>query len=123
MHKQFMKFALVGAVATLTTYAVLILLVEVFHQGAVLSSLAGYLLGAWANYLLNYHFTFDSDQRHVVVLPKFLTVMAVGFLFNAIVMYAAIHLLSLQYLLAQLIAVSVVLVWSFTINRLWAFAK
>jgi len=42
---------------------------------------------------------------------------------NAGIMYYAVNRLDIHYLLAQLMAVAVVLVWSFTLNRLWAFAR
>ena len=80
-----------------------------------------YLL-AQVNYILNYRYTFGSDQHHHVVIPKFLTEMTVGMFINAVVMYAAINWLGLHYLLAQLTAMAVVLMWSYTANRLWAFA-
>jgi putative flippase GtrA len=122
MQKQFLKFALVGATATLTTYAVLILLVEGPHLGAVPASVVGYLAGAGVNYVLNYRFTFSSSQLHQVAIPRYLAVMTVGLLLNAVIMYVAVSRLAIHYLIAQLVAVAIVLVWSFALNRRWAFA-
>ena len=111
-----------GLAATLTTYAVLIVGVEGFQVNAVLASVAGYALGIIVNYILNYHYTFSSDQHHQVVIPKFLAVMVVGMFINALVMYVGITWLGVHYMLAQLGAVAVVFVLSFTANRFWAFA-
>ena len=122
MKNQFLRFALVGMAATVTTYTVLIVGVEGLHINAVAASVAGYALGVVVNYILNYRYTFSSDQHHHVVIPKFLTVMAVGMFINAVVMYATVNWLGLHYLLAQLAAVAVVLMWSYTANRLWTFA-
>ena len=122
-RRQFLNFVLVGLAATLTTYVVLIILVEFYAQGAVFASIIGYLAGAGVNYILNYRFTFNSAQPHQVAIPRFISVMAIGAILNATIMYLAIHWLSMHYLLAQLIAVAVVLVWSFTLNRLWSFAQ
>ena len=122
MNKQFLRFALVGAAATITTYAVLIIGVEGFHFNAVISSVVGYGLGVMVNYILNYRYTFSSNQSHHVVIPRFLAVMAAGMLINATVMYAGMNWLGLHYMFAQLAAVGVVLMLSFTANRLWTFA-
>jgi len=122
-NRQFLKFALAGLAATLTTYAVLMVLVEFYALGAVFVSIMGYLAGAGVNYILNYRFTFGSTQLHQVAIPRFIAVMAVGAVLNALIMHLAINWLSVHYLLAQLIAVAVVLAWSFTLNRLWAFAQ
>ena len=121
--RQFLKFALAGLAATLTTYAVLMVLVEFYELGAVFASIMGYLAGAGVNYILNYRFTFGSTQLHQAAIPRFIAVMAVGAVLNALIMHLAINWLSVHYLLAQLIAVAVVLTWSFTLNRLWAFAQ
>lgn len=123
MKTQFLRFAQVGVVATVTTYAVLIVGVEGLHTNAVAASAAGYVAGVVVNYILNYWYTFGSDQRHQVVIPKFLAVMAGGMLINAAVMYSGINWLGMHYVLAQLAAVAVVFMWSFTANRLWAFAR
>ena len=74
-------------------------------------------MGIGVNYILNYRYTFDSDQDHHVVIPKFLTVMVVGIVINAAVMYTGTYWLGLHYMLAQLAAVVVVLMLSFTANR------
>ena len=122
LKNQFLRFALAGTAATITTYAVLIVGVEGLHINAVTASVAGYMAGIVVNYLLNYRYTFGSDQHHHVVIPRFLTVMLGGMFINAAVMYAGINWLGFHYLLAQLAAVAVVLMLSFTANRRWSFA-
>ena len=91
-------------------------------MNAVKASVAGYMAGIAVNYILNYRYTFGSDQRHHVVIPRFLAVMVVGMFINAAVMYAGINWLGFHYMLAQLAAVALVLMFSFTANRSWAFA-
>jgi putative flippase GtrA len=122
LKNQFLRFALVGSAATITTYAILIVGVEGLHINAVAASVTGYLLGIGVNYFLNYRYTFGSDQHHHVVIPKFLAVMMVGMFINAAVMYTGTNWLGFHYMLAQLAAVVVVLMLSFTANRFWAFA-
>lgn len=119
---QFLKFTAVGCAATITTFIVLIVLVEWFNLHAILGSCAGYLAGAAVNYALNYRYTFNSTKRHRDALPRFTVILAVGILLNTALMFWAVTVLSMHYLLAQLIAVAVVLFWSYTANRLWAFA-
>jgi len=123
MTSQFAKFVVVGVVATITTYLVLAALVELWRFDPVLASTIGYLAGIVVNYLLNFRFTFQSKQRHIVVMPKYLMVMTIGFLVNAGVMFVAVNSLGVHYAIAQLFAIFVVLVWSFTANRKWAFSE
>ena len=122
MDRRFYRFVFAGAAATLTTYAVLIFGVESLELSAVFASVVGYALGILVNYALNYRYTFNARQRHTAVFPKFLAVMVIGMLTNAAIMAACVELLGLHYLLAQLLAITVVLSWSYTANRLWTFA-
>ena len=122
MKNQFLRFALVGSAATLTTYIVLIVGVEGFHVNAVIASVVGYAFGIAVNYVLNYRYTFDSEQHHHVVLPRFLLVMVIGMFLNAAIMYSGTIWFGLHYMVAQLCAVAIVFMLSFSANRLWAFA-
>ena len=123
MKFQFLRFALVGTAATITTYATLVGGVESLNLNAVTASIIGYMLGMVVNYTLNYRYTFDCERQHQVVAPKFLLVMLIGMLINAGVMFAGINWLGIHYLLAQLAAVAVVFMLSFTANRMWTFTN
>jgi putative flippase GtrA len=122
LKNQFLRFALVGSAATLTTYVVLIVGVEGFQVNAVIASVVGYALGIAVNYVLNYRYTFGSDQHHHIVLPRFLLVMFLGMFLNAAIMYSGTKWLGVHYMIAQLCAVAIVFMLSFSANRLWAFA-
>ena len=74
LSAQFVRYAGAGAVGTLCHYLVLVLLAEVFRVTPPAASVAGALMGAGVNYLLNYHFTFASKLVHRITLPRFLAV-------------------------------------------------
>ena len=120
---QFFRFIVVGATATLTTYLILILLVETWHMNVIGASVLGYLAGIAVNYKLNYGFTFRSDRQHRILIPKFFVVALTGLLLNTGLMFMGVNWFGIHYVLAQLAAVAVVLIWSFSINRLWVFAN
>jgi len=119
---QFLRFAGVGAVGTAGHYAILVAVVELFSGDPVAGSTLGFLGGAIINYFLNRQFTFDSDARHAVALPKFLTVAAIGMVINVSIMASLSRMLGVQYLLAQVAATLLVLLWNFLANRFWTFA-
>ena len=119
----FIKFVGAGCGSAIVQYGTLFLLVELFSVPPVLASSWGALLGALVNYLLNYHLTFRSDKSHGEALAKFLLVAGVGLALNTFFMSLATHWLHWNYLLSQLGTTSLVLLWSFTANRLWTFAR
>jgi putative flippase GtrA len=120
---QFVKFAGVGIIGTAVHYILLIVFVEVFGRDPVSGSAVGFLGGAIVNYYLNRHYTFRSDARHMVAMPKFLTVATIGMILNVTIMAILTNLLDFQYLIDQIFATSVVLVWNFIANKFWTFAS
>lgn len=121
--RQFAVFAGVGAVGTAAHFAVLVVLVERLGAAVLLGSTAGFITGAAINYVLNYHLTFASTRRHRQALPRFLLVAGIGMLLNAAIMDVTSRLLGLQYLLCQVAATALVLLWNFGANRSWTFGR
>lgn len=119
--RQFILFTAIGGVGTGGQYVTLIALVESGLLKPLPASIAGFIVGAIINYFLNYRFTFQSSKSHREAMTKFFIVALIGALINTALMYAGIDLLQLYYLLAQVIATGIVLVWNFTANKLWTF--
>lgn len=118
---QFIQFAGVGVIGTVAHYVLLVMLVEVLGTNAVAASTAGATLGALVNYLLNRRYTFRSKKRHREALARFLIIAASGLALNASFMLILVEILSLYYLLAQVLSTGLVLVWNFVGNRFWTF--
>jgi len=121
--KQFIKFSGVGVVGTAVQYATLFLLVQVADVYPVVASTIGFLLGAFVNYYLNYIYTFQSSKSHFEAMPKFFSVAAIGLMLNGMIMQFCISFFSLPYIIAQLIATALVLLWNFAANRMWTFME
>jgi len=118
---QFINFAGCGAIGTGAHYFMLLSGVYAAGMDAVHASSAGFLAGAAVNYGLNYRFTFKSSRSHRETLWKFVVVAAIGAAINAAIMASLIHGLALHYLLSQIFATAVVLVFNFGANRVWIF--
>lgn len=118
---RFVRYVGAGGIGTLCHYLILVLLAGVFAVPPALASVAGALVGAGVNYLLNYHFTFASDAAHAVTLPRFLVVAGVSATLNGAGMWFATTRLHLYYLVAQLGCTAVVLVIGYLLNSVWTF--
>ena len=121
LSKQLIVFTTMGGIATVVHYLLLTVLVEVLHVAPVPASIAGYVAGAVTNYLLNYYITFRSYQRHYQALAKFALVATLGLGLNTAIMAIGTGWLALHYILSQMLATGLTLVWNFTANRLWTF--
>ena len=121
MIPRFVRYAGVGAIGTAVHYGTLIGLVQGLSANAVGASTAGFVIGAFVNYALNRAFTFASVRAHRVALPRFIAVAGAGLLLNALVMAAILAVLPVHYLVAQVVATTVVLVTGYLANRHWTF--
>lgn len=119
--KQFILFAAVGAVGTAGQYLTLFILVEGGLLNKVPASVVGFTVGAVINYFLNYRFTFNSNKSHREAISKFFIVAIIGAAINTALFYIGIQLLHLYYMLAQVAATAIVLLWNFVANKLWTF--
>ena len=118
--RQFLRFLLVGGVATALQYSVLITSVEWGHAPKLPASVGAYLCGAVASYLLNRSFTFKSDIAHGRGFAKFMVVNLIGLGLNTLIFYALTQA-SVHYILAQMIATGLVLIWNYFGARLFVF--
>jgi putative flippase GtrA len=121
LYGAFIRYAGVGLIGTVAHYAVLLTLVNFANIAPVLASTIGAVVGACINYVLNYRFTFASRRDHVVAVPRFVTIAALGLVVNAAVMALALSLGLNSYLLAQVVATAAVLIMGYLANRRWTF--
>jgi putative flippase GtrA len=121
MLRQFVRYAAAGAAGTLLQYAILFLLVEAAGAGALAASTCGAIAGAVVNYLLNYRYTFGSARPHREAASRYVAVSVAGIAVNGGVIAIAAHVLGSHYLVAQVLASAVVLIFAFLVNRLWTF--
>lgn len=118
---QFFYFAGVGVVGTLIQYIVLLVSRTQTTVSPILASGIGFVLGAFVSYILNYRYTFRSIKNHREAITKFMAVTLIGLLLNTVVMLVATEFFVLHYLLAQILATVIVLIWNFSVNLLWTF--
>ena len=121
--RQFLRFASVGAIGTGLQYVVYVLLVRSHVVDAVVASATGFTAGALVNYAMNATLVFRSARAHRRALWRFFAVAAVGLGLNSAMVAAATGSFGLHYLLAQMTATGVVLLWTFSGNRWWTFAE
>lgn len=119
---QFLIFSGIGVIGTSGHYAVLVLLVQFLHVAPVLATTLGFVVGALINYVLNYRITFKSDKKHREALTKFLVVAGIGAVANGVIMSLGINIFDVHYLIIQLLATCIVLVFNFNANKYWTFS-
>ena len=122
-HERLIKFLMVGGLATLCQYAILIALVELASTDPVIASAIGAFFGAGLNYFLNKHATFKSTAKHKTTGPRFVFVAITAMTLNAGLMALFTKTLSLPYIPAQIITTGLIVLFTYNANRIWTFKQ
>ena len=136
---RFMKFATVGAIGAIIDFGVMNLLTHFFNMLLVAAGSISFICAVTSNFLFNRYWTYpDSRSRHVLhQLGMFFLVNAAGIAIRIPILHYAepplagafesmAHLTdSLAETLARnatlALAVGVVMIWNFFINRYWTY--
>jgi putative flippase GtrA len=114
------RFLLVGGTCTLVQYVILVALVRGAGFNPTVASTIGYTLSCILNYGLSHSFTFKSNSTHRRAVPRFVFVVACALVLNAAAIYG-LTALGVHYLLAQVIATGLTLLWNFSASLRWIF--
>lgn len=119
---ELFRFGIVGALATLTHFMVLVALVEHVYMQPTLANGAAFLCAVSVTYLGQSVWVFSGHGSiNLVKLLRFSVSLAIGFAVNISIMALATEILGLGYRIGFLIACLLVPMLSFIINKLWVF--
>jgi dolichol-phosphate mannosyltransferase len=122
--KQVAKYYAVGASGVLVNLGLLFYLTEYVGLWYFLSYTLAISASITSNFILNKFWTFrDSinSQRTIVMYVKFASVSFLGMAIQLGSVYFLVESLSVYYMLAALISISIAGAINFIINRSWTF--
>jgi putative flippase GtrA len=126
---RFLKFAAVGALGMAVDLTVLNIMHKLFGLPLLAANTISFTTAVLSNFTWNRLWTFpESRQRPLVPqLAQFGLVNIVGLAINNLVLWVVFNLINdfvpdpLDYNLAKIAAIGVVLFWNYGINRLWTY--
>jgi putative flippase GtrA len=127
--RRFVKFALVGAVGAIIDFGLLNLLKGYFGWPLLLANTVSVSVAIVSNFVWNRLWTFPESRsrKKRKQLPQFALVNFIGLIINNVIVVGldAIFVPFMgepwSYNLAKLIAIGIVLLWNFGVNRLWTY--
>jgi len=103
---------------------VLVLLTSVVGIHYFVSAAAGYCCGMVTNYTLNKIYTFKNTSTRIGLQASvFALVALVGLGLNQLIIWSLVEFGGVYYLLAKVVAVGVVALWSFWGHKRFTFGK
>jgi len=118
---QFLRFAVVGGIATAIQFSILVGLVELARANELIANAIGFVFAATANYLMNRHFTFSGTTSHAGYgMLKFAVTSLIGLGINSLI-FKAFMSVGVYYMLAWAFATGLTLIWNYSAARLIVF--
>jgi len=117
------RYLVSGTAAASMLFAVLTLMVEVFGTPPWLASPVAFVAGAVVNYVLQYHWTFQAQGSHRVMFTRFMLVTLATMSLNTALFWVFTHLMGIHYLIAQALAIGLIIGVNYVINKHYTFAS
>lgn len=118
---QFMKFGIVGVIAFVIDYGVMIFLTEVFGVPYLISTTISFVVSVIFNYFASMRFVFkrkdDMSRRREFTIFIVLSVCGLGI--NDLLMWLMVDSLYIDYRLSKIVVTVVVAVWNFVTRKIF----
>ena len=119
--EQIMKFGVVGVIAFVIDFGVMVLLTEVFSIDPVISATISFIISVIFNYAASMRYVFShregmSRTREFVI---FVVLSAIGLGINDLLIWAGTDLASFDYRLVKIFATAVVMIWNFVTRKIF----
>ena len=118
---QFMKFGVVGVIAFVIDYGLMVALTELVGVNYLISATISFTVSVVFNYLASMRYVFTHKQglsrrREFVI---FVVLSVIGLAINNLCMWAGVELLGVHYLIVKIFATAVVMVWNFVTRKIF----
>jgi len=115
-----MKFGIVGVIAFIIDYGVLIFLTEVCGVYYLLSSMISFVVSVIFNYLASMKYVFSgkdgmSKQKEFII---FVILSVIGLGINQLGMWIMVDKLNIFYMFSKIFVTAVVMVWNFVSRKI-----
>lgn len=119
--KQILRFGVVGGIAFLIDYAILIICKELLGFSVLLSAAIAFTISVIVNYILSVTWVFDvnkekSAKKNFII---FIVLSVVGLGITELIMYLGSDLLNINYLIVKIFATAVVMVFNFITRKMF----
>lgn len=119
--KQIIKFGLVGGIAFVIDYFILIVCREVFNINVFISAATSFTISVIFNYIASVKWVFDVNQetnknKNFIL---FIIFSIIGLLLTELIMYLGVDIININYLIVKIVATAIVMIFNFITRKLF----
>ncbi len=118
---QMFRFLLVGGLAFVIDYGVLVFCKEVLNIPVLISAAIAFTISVIANYILSVKWVFDVDKekskkKNFII---FIIFSIIGLGLTELIMWFGTDIVKISYLIVKIIATAIVMVFNFVTRKLF----
>lgn len=122
---QFMKFGVVGVIAFIIDFGVMVFLTEVFHVPYLISTTVAFTVSVIFNYIASMRYVFkrkdDMSRRREFII--FVILSVIGLILNDLFMWVFVDFFFIDYRIAKIITTVLVAIWNFVTRKIFLEAR
>ena len=121
---QLIKFGIVGIIATVVDFGVLMFLRELMHIDVLVASAVAFSVSVIANYILSMLFVFKgSENGKLKEFIMFVALSVGGLLINQFIMWIGTEMLTVYYIWVKIFACIFVPIYNFVTRKIFLEKK
>lgn len=118
---QFMKFGIVGVIAFLIDYGLMVALTEFFGVPCLISNTISFTVSVVFNYVASMRYVFerrdDMSRRREFII--FVVLSIIGLILNDLFMWLFVSVWFIDYRIAKIIVTVLVAIWNFVTRKIF----
>ena len=118
---QIFKFGIVGGIAFIIDYSIMVFCKEVIGLSVLLSAFFGFTISVIYNYIASVKWVFDvddsKDSRRNFIL--FIVFSVIGLILTELIMWFGTDIINISYLIVKIVATVIVMIFNFVTRKLF----
>lgn len=121
LFQQILKFGIVGGIAFIIDYGIMVISKELLGFSILLSAALGFTISVIFNYIASIKWVFDinkeKDEKKNFVL--FIIFSVIGLILTEVIMFIGTDIININYLIVKIAATAIVMVFNFITRKMF----
>lgn len=119
--RQIFKFGIVGGIAFIIDYGIMVISKELLGFSVLLSAALGFTISVIFNYIASINWVFDvnNEKNKKKNFILFMIFSIIGLILTEVIMFIGTDIININYLIVKIVATAIVMVFNFITRKMF----